>query len=80
MDEQETDVTPVLRKGDTGEAVTQLQTLLNAQGSNLTVDGIFHATTLASVISLQQRHGLPVSGIVGPETWQVLQQPKDLET
>jgi peptidoglycan hydrolase-like protein with peptidoglycan-binding domain len=80
MDEQEIDVTPVLRKGDTGESVSQLQTLLNAQGSNLSVDGVFHATTLASVISFQQRHGLPVNGVVGPETWQILQQPKNLET
>ncbi|WAL61436.1 peptidoglycan-binding domain-containing protein [Thermocoleostomius sinensis] len=79
MDEQETESSPILRKGDTGEAVTQLQTLLNAQGSSLAVDGIFQATTLASVISFQQRHGLPVNGIVGPETWQLLQHPKNVE-
>jgi peptidoglycan hydrolase-like protein with peptidoglycan-binding domain len=79
MAERETHPTPTLQNGDTGEAVAQLQTLLNAQGANLVVDGIFHATTLASVISFQQRHGLAVSGIVGPETWQMLQQPQNLQ-
>jgi peptidoglycan hydrolase-like protein with peptidoglycan-binding domain len=69
MVEQQTHSTVVLRNGSTGEAVAQLQQLLNAQGSNLTIDGIFHATTLAAVISFQQRHGLVVDGVVGAETW-----------
>lgn len=36
---------PILRRGDRGTAVIELQKLLNSKGASLTVDGIFGALT-----------------------------------
>jgi murein L,D-transpeptidase YcbB/YkuD len=54
--------------GDRGQQVKRLQELLNAQGENLTADGIFGPGTHAAVISFQAKHGLTPDGIVGPTT------------
>jgi peptidoglycan hydrolase-like protein with peptidoglycan-binding domain len=54
--------------GELDGCVTELQTLLNAHGANLTVDGSFGPGTLAAVKTFQGRHGLAVDGIVGPDT------------
>ncbi|GAB4240825.1 MAG: hypothetical protein Kow00121_67150 [Elainellaceae cyanobacterium] len=64
---------PTLQTGDTGNDVMELQKLLSQQGPDTPVDGNFDSTTLAAVISFQQRKGLLVDGIVGPKTWAVLQ-------
>lgn len=60
---------PMLRRGDKGDLVTQLQDLLAKDGSTLQVDGIFGPGTQSAVKSFQKRHGLEVDGIVGPKTW-----------
>jgi peptidoglycan hydrolase-like protein with peptidoglycan-binding domain len=56
---------PVLRRGDKGEPVKELQRLLGG----LVVDGSFGPLTEAAVIAYQQTNGLKVDGVVGPETW-----------
>lgn len=63
-----------IRKGARGDAVTELQGLLNTWDPQLQlkVDGKFGAATHAAVISFQQVHGLTADGIVGPNTWCVL--------
>ncbi|MUG98837.1 hypothetical protein F7734_43710 [Scytonema sp. UIC 10036] len=63
-----------LQQGDSGAAVTQLKELLNAQGSTLPTDGTFDSATLSAVISFQQKHGLPVNGVIDSQTWAVLQK------
>lgn len=64
---------PILRRGDRGPAVTQLQERLKAtnfyQGE---VDGIFGEGTEAAVEAAQKDAGLTADGIVGPATWQAL--------
>ena len=65
---------PMLRQGDSGAAVTELQQLLNAKGINIAVDGIFGDATRAAVVQFQQQNGLVVDGIVGPQTWQALRR------
>jgi len=69
---------PILRQGFRGEAVKQLQQKLKQLGYNLGasgVDGIFGPIVKAAVIQFQQdRHLKPMDGIVGPQTWQALQQ------
>ena len=59
----------VLRKGSRGDAVRNLQELLNSKGFNLTVDGIFGTLTENSVIAFQLQNGLKTDGVVGEKTW-----------
>jgi peptidoglycan hydrolase-like protein with peptidoglycan-binding domain len=65
---------PLLRQGDSGAAVTELQRLLNAKGVNVTVDGIFGASTQKAVIQFQRSNGLTADGIVGAKTWAALRK------
>jgi hypothetical protein len=58
----------MLRKGDQGQSVRQLQTLL--QG--LKVDGGFGPATELAVKAFQSAHGLKADGLVGPATWKAL--------
>lgn len=63
----------VLRKGDRGEAVEYLQTVLKQQGYDCgTVDGIFGSKTVSAVKAYQYDHGLTPDGVVGAHTWAAL--------
>lgn len=61
---------PKLQRGDTGEAVRELQKLLG-----IAIDGVFGPGTEAAVEALQAARGILVDGIVGPYTWDVLADP-----
>ena len=64
---------PMVAFGDSGDAVTTLQTELNAQGYDCgEVDGIFGQNTLNAVIAFQTANGLTADGIVGELTWGAL--------
>lgn len=63
---------PVLRRGDSGEAVKQLQQKL---GGGLEIDGYFGPDTEAAVTKFQGRRGLVVDGVVGGYTWAELDRP-----
>ena len=64
---------PTLRKGNKGEAVKELQTMLNAKGYDCgKVDGDFGSKTLAAVKAFQKANGLTVDGVVGQKTWTAL--------
>jgi N-acetylmuramoyl-L-alanine amidase len=61
-----------LRRGDRGREVVDLQTRLQALGSDLGnsgIDGVFRERTEFAVKSFQQRLGLLADGLVGPITW-----------
>ena len=60
---------PKLRHGDSGKSVSALQTILNAHGYSLSVDGKFGPDTLSAVKHLQGLKGLQEDGVVGPNTW-----------
>jgi peptidoglycan hydrolase-like protein with peptidoglycan-binding domain len=63
---------PTIRRGSKGDAVRELQRILNAwypSLKQLAVDGDFGPATEARVKYMQQRAGLGVDGIVGPRTW-----------
>jgi len=68
----------VLREGDSGNAVANLQYYINYLSAfydtvpPLAVDGSFGSATRAAVIDLQNTFGLPADGIVGPLTWEAL--------
>ena len=57
-----------ITEGQISGCVTKLQELLNSHGAGLTVDGDFGPATFSAVESYQGPHGLPVDGIVGPDT------------
>ena len=61
-----------LKQGSKGSEVKELQTLLNNNGANLSVDGVFGPKTFAAVKSYQKSNGLSVDGIVGNNTWGAL--------
>lgn len=63
---------PVLRRGNRGEEVRELQTLLSDKGYTVLVDGIFGDKTYEAVKAYQADHGLQVDGVVGSKTWDKL--------
>jgi peptidoglycan hydrolase-like protein with peptidoglycan-binding domain len=70
----------LLRRGDKGPAVKDLQKQLNAKGFNCgAADGIFGPKTESAVKAFQKAAHIAVDGIVGPQTKAALakyQKPK----
>lgn len=62
----------LLRQGDSGDQVRDVQARLAALGFPVTVDGLFGAATTAAVRSFQRAQGLDADGIVGPGTRRAL--------
>ncbi len=64
----------VLRSGDRGDRVRQLQQRLQAAGVyDGPLSGVFGERTEAAVRRLQEQRGLTVDGIAGPATWSALE-------
>jgi peptidoglycan hydrolase-like protein with peptidoglycan-binding domain len=63
-----------LQRGDMRSAVTVLQKLLHDLDFKITVDGDFGPGTEAAVKDFQQKHSLPVTGVVTPEVLGVIQE------
>jgi len=63
-----------LQRGETGEAVRDLQRRLAALGFDAPPDepGEFGPSTEAAVRAFQQQRGLVVDGLCGPQTWAAL--------
>jgi putative chitinase len=64
----------LLHRGDKGEQVVALQSLLGARGFTVVADGDFGAATEIALRQFQARKGLPADGVVGPRTWEALAQ------
>jgi N-acetylmuramoyl-L-alanine amidase len=63
---------PILRAGDAGDAVRELQERLAAAGYDLTVDATFGPRTELAVRRFQEDRCLRADGICGPQTWGAL--------
>ncbi|REE92644.1 N-acetylmuramidase domain-containing protein [Cupriavidus plantarum] len=63
----------ILRRGDIGAAVRELQRLLRVRGAKLEQTAAFDADTYSAVWAAQTRYGLVVDGIAGPKTMLALQ-------
>lgn len=68
---------PTLRKGDTGEAVKRLQTMLSGKSIVLDLDGQFGKATVAALKKFQSARGLVADGICGPQSWVALTIDQD---
>jgi putative chitinase len=66
---------PVLRRGDSGNAVRDLQSALVEAGFRVLVDGDFGKHTADAVKEFQRSRGLSAHGEVGPLTWAALRRP-----
>ena len=62
----------LLRLGIEGDDVEELQKKLNTAGYNIAVDGIFGKETLKALKDFQKNQGLTADGIVGDNTYEVL--------
>jgi peptidoglycan hydrolase-like protein with peptidoglycan-binding domain len=58
-----------------GQRVERVQTALNANGAQLTVDGKMGPKTSAALMDFQKAHGLKATGHVDKETMAALQKP-----
>jgi len=68
-----------IRKGDSGEDVSYCQQILNDLGYDIGksgVDGKFGSKTKEAVIAFQKDHGLNPDGVVGPLTYEALENAK----
>jgi peptidoglycan hydrolase-like protein with peptidoglycan-binding domain len=64
---------PVLKTGSTGLPVRRAQKRMSLVGYDVGgVDGRYGTSTEAAVKMLQQQRGLAVDGVVGPQTWSVI--------
>jgi peptidoglycan L-alanyl-D-glutamate endopeptidase CwlK len=64
---------PMLRIGENGEYVKQLQEALTRAGFYTDpCDGVFGDNTKQAVINLQEANNLTADGVVGPMTWEIL--------
>jgi peptidoglycan hydrolase-like protein with peptidoglycan-binding domain len=64
---------PVLRTGSTGLPVRRAQKRMSLVGFDVGgVDGRYGSKTEAAVRKLQQQFQLAVDGVVGPQTWAVI--------
>jgi len=62
-----------LRRGSRGKAVRHLQRCLRSHGVGVAVDGAFGVYTETGVKAFQANRGLVVDGVVGPKTWDALE-------
>jgi peptidoglycan hydrolase-like protein with peptidoglycan-binding domain len=61
-----------VQQGSNGDAVRAVQSQIHSRGdgaNQVAVDGIFGPVTADAVRAFQTLLGLPVDGIVGPQTW-----------
>ena len=71
---QNTTTRPTLSLDSTGEDVKYLQKVLNADvaANSLVVDGVFGQKTKEAVMAFQKDKDLDVDGIVGANTWTIV--------
>lgn len=73
MDGVQGNVDDLMRRGANGREVEKLQVALNRLGYDVKPDGRFGAETAAAVHHFQRSSGLGQDGVVGPQTYTVLE-------
>lgn len=67
---------PVLKPGDTGDAVKDMQRKLEARGLTLKITSVFDERTQSALNTYQRGRKMTESGQCGPETWAALNKPR----
>lgn len=68
-----TDAVPVIKLGDKGQAVADVQRYLKQAGLYTgTVDGIYGEESQAAIVQFQEMADLRIDGVVGAETWRAM--------
>lgn len=68
-----TDAVPVIKLGDKGQAVADVQQYLKRAGLYTgAVDGVYGKSSQAAVVQFQELADLRIDGIVGVETWRAM--------
>ena len=67
-----------IRRGDTGPAVEEIQSILVGLELLPAVGEAFDEATEIAVRAFQQSRGISADGLVGPETWQALEGARDV--
>ena len=68
-----------LQKGDKGNDVKELQTLLTSLGYSLEIDGDFGSNTKSKLSAFQKDNGLSATGVLDEKTYKKLLEPKATE-
>jgi peptidoglycan hydrolase-like protein with peptidoglycan-binding domain len=69
---------PLLKIGSTGLPVRRAQKRMSLVGYDVGgVDGRYGTKTQSAVKKLQQQHAVTIDGIVGPQTWSVIDALED---
>lgn len=69
---------PYLSPWDVDSAVVDLQERAKNAGLPVEVTGVYDDDTLAIVLAFQYSQGLTPDGVIGPNTWDALEDPKPL--
>ncbi len=69
---QNTSTRRTVSLGSTGEDVKDLQKVLDGTVADLVVDGFFGEQTKEAVMAFQKEYGLTIDGIVGSQTWAIV--------
>ena len=69
---------PYLSPWDVDPAVAELQQLAKDAGLPVQVSGVYDDDTLALVLAFQYSQGLVPDGVIGPNTWDALEDPVPL--
>lgn len=67
-------ILPTLKIGASGDAVKELQMLLDG----ILIDGDFGPITKKAVVAFQKSKGLVADGVVGPYTWDALKEKQNV--
>lgn len=68
-----TDAVPVIKLGDQGQAVADVQQYLKQAGLYIgEVDGVYGKESQAAIVQFQALADLRIDGIVGAETWKAM--------
>ncbi|MFN4150149.1 MAG: peptidoglycan-binding domain-containing protein [Candidatus Sericytochromatia bacterium] len=69
----------VVKKGDSGKAIEEIQSLLTKNGFKVNIDGVFGDETQKAIESFQKKNSIELTLAVGPTTLEFLEKKSPLQ-